>query len=321
MSQVSHRQAPREPRAVARLHGVRGSHEIRRRTAGEAAAASKVLRLHAISLRSAESGGGERSYTGSVSSHDEDEAARTGVAVLQRSRSLTRVVGPDAFDLLQSLLSCDVALASDTRVVYGLVLTPKARIVADVRVLRVDAESFLLDAAVPAGPLVERMLLRYRLARRVAIETDGTLGLASVMGPRLWTALPGAAALEGLEEDTAVRVAEAWLIATAVFGVPAVDVLAPLAEVRRLCEATGADSISPPVADALRIEAGVPRYGTELDDRVMPAEAGVVDRAVSFTKGCYPGQEPVTRLAHRGHANRGTPPIQRPGWHRRGDRP
>ncbi len=54
----------------------------------------------------------------------------------------------------------------------------------------------------------------------------------------------------------------------------------------------------------LRVEAGVPRYGAELDEQVMPAEVGVVDRAVSFTKGCYVGQEPVARLHYRGHANR-----------------
>ena len=64
-----------------------------------------------------------------------------------------------------------------------------------------------------------------------------------------------------------------------------------------------------PIAEAelerLRILARTPRLGRELDDRVMPAEAGLVERAISFTKGCYPGQEPVARLHHRGHPNRG----------------
>ena len=57
--------------------------------------------------------------------------------------------------------------------------------------------------------------------------------------------------------------------------------------------------------ELLRISAGTPRFGYEIDDRVLPAEAGLVDQAVSFTKGCYPGQEPVARLHHRGRANRG----------------
>jgi folate-binding protein YgfZ len=54
----------------------------------------------------------------------------------------------------------------------------------------------------------------------------------------------------------------------------------------------------------MRIEAGTPRYGREIDDRVLPAEAGLTDRAVSFTKGCYPGQEPIARQHYRGKVNR-----------------
>ena len=57
--------------------------------------------------------------------------------------------------------------------------------------------------------------------------------------------------------------------------------------------------------ELLRIRAGAPAWGKEIDDRVLPAEAGLTERAVSFTKGCYPGQEPIARLHYRGHANRG----------------
>ena len=56
--------------------------------------------------------------------------------------------------------------------------------------------------------------------------------------------------------------------------------------------------------EVARVEAGLPRFGVDFDDTMMPAEAGVVDRAISFTKGCYPGQEPLSRLQHRGHVNR-----------------
>ncbi len=67
----------------------------------------------------------------------------------------------------------------------------------------------------------------------------------------------------------------------------------------------GAEPISDDELERLRILARTPRLGRELDDRVMPAEAGLEERAISFTKGCYPGQEPVARLHHRGHPNRG----------------
>jgi folate-binding protein YgfZ len=56
--------------------------------------------------------------------------------------------------------------------------------------------------------------------------------------------------------------------------------------------------------ERLRILARTPRWGAEIDDSILPAEAGLDERAISFTKGCYPGQEPIARLHHRGHANR-----------------
>ena len=78
------------------------------------------------------------------------------------------------------------------------------------------------------------------------------------------------------------------------YGEPAVEVLD--------------DSIDPTLSadelERLRVEAGTPAWGTEIDDRILPAEAGLTERAVSFTKGCYPGQEPIARLQHRGKVNR-----------------
>ncbi len=81
------------------------------------------------------------------------------------------------------------------------------------------------------------------------------------------------------------------------YGVPAVELLdaEPPADV---------EPIEPEELERLRILAGTPRWGRELDDRVLPAEAGLEKHAISFTKGCYPGQEPIARLHHRGHPNR-----------------
>src|SRR5439155_2895126 len=80
------------------------------------------------------------------------------------------------------------------------------------------------------------------------------------------------------------------------YGLPAVELLdgQPPAEARPL----GEDEL-----EALRIAAGTPRFGKEIDERVLPAEAGLVERAVSLSKGCFPGQEPIARLHYRGHAN------------------
>ena len=67
---------------------------------------------------------------------------------------------------------------------------------------------------------------------------------------------------------------------------------------------SGATELAEHDAEARRIEAGMPRFGREIDDRVLPAEAGLIERAVDFEKGCYPGQEPIARLHYRGHTNR-----------------
>ena len=82
------------------------------------------------------------------------------------------------------------------------------------------------------------------------------------------------------------------------YGVPAVELLDVPAP-------PGAEPVSEQELERLRILARTPRLGRELDERVMPAEAGLEARAISFTKGCYPGQEPVARLHFRGHPNRG----------------
>ena len=73
---------------------------------------------------------------------------------------------------------------------------------------------------------------------------------------------------------------------------------------RRRCEDAGAVAVSDAVAECVRVEHGRPRYGIDLDDTVIPQEAGLNERAVSFTKGCYVGQETVARLYYRGKPNR-----------------
>jgi folate-binding protein YgfZ len=186
--------------------------------------------------------------------------------VARRPRAYVRVTGLDAEDYLQRMLSNDVASGE---FLDALLLTAKARVIAPLRVWRRSEIDFLLLTEPELGDVVRATLLRSRFAAKCEIE---------------------------LEEHTSVVVfGEAEGIPSTDYGVPAVEVL------------DGA--LEPTIADdeleALRIAAGTPRFGREIDDRVLPAEAGLVERAVSFTKGCYPGQEPIARLHYRGHANRG----------------
>jgi tRNA-modifying protein YgfZ len=183
--------------------------------------------------------------------------------VARRPRDYVRVAGPDAEDYLQRMLSNDVTAGE---VVDALLLTPKSRLVAPLRVWRRGPEDFLLLTEPELGEVVQAQLVRSRFAAKCEIELEEHSSLL-VFGEA--DGIPGE--LPGSVEvlDTALE--------------PTVDA----EEVERA-----------------RIEAGVPAWGKELDDSILPAEAGLDETHISFTKGCYPGQEPIARLHHRGHVNR-----------------
>jgi tRNA-modifying protein YgfZ len=180
------------------------------------------------------------------------------------------VAGLDAEDYLQRMLSNDVAALSPGESCQALLLTPKGRVIAPMRVLRRSADDFLLLTEPDLGETLHDELLRMRFAARTEIELEEHT-----------STLVFAGAAEGIPNDD--------------YGEPAVEVLDSDLE----------PTLDEDALEALRIQAGTPRFGKEIDDRVLPAEAGLVERAVSMTKGCYPGQEPIARLHYRGHANRG----------------
>jgi tRNA-modifying protein YgfZ len=192
-------------------------------------------------------------------------------AVAARPRAFVRASGPDAESLLQRLLSNDVAALAPGDSCEALLLTPKGRVIAPLVVLRRAPVDYLLVTEAELGERLVRELRRARLAAKVEVEPERH---------------------------------EAWLVlGTADRGIPVGDYGVPASLV--LDERSSDDSVAEETLEARRILAGTPRWGREIDDRVLPAEAGLVERAISFTKGCFPGQEPVARLHHRGHANRG----------------
>jgi folate-binding protein YgfZ len=161
------------------------------------------------------------------------------------------------------MVSNDVTAAE---LIDALLLTPKGRVIAPLRVWRRGAQDFLLLTELELGEVVRAVLLRSRFAAKCEIEPEEHTSVV-VFGDA--EGLPG-------EIPGTVEVLDQTVTAT-------VD----------------ADEL-----ERARIEAGVPAWGKELDDSILPAEAGLDETHISFTKGCYPGQEPIARLRHRGHANR-----------------
>ena len=144
----------------------------------------------------------------------------------------------------------------------------------------------------------------YSIGRDVQVmDATAERCAVSLIGPRA-AEIAGTAPLpEFANEATSVAGVDVVAIGTR----EGIDLLLPLAERDRvvgvLAEA-GAVEVSPEAAEIVRVEAGVPRFGAEMDTATMPAEAGIVEEAVSFTKGCYIGQETVARLHYKGKPNR-----------------
>lgn len=237
-------------------------------------------------------------------------AAREHVAVVDRAdRRVIRVFGRDPVRMIQGLVSNDVALTASGRAVYATVLTPKGKMVADVRVLR-RGDDLLLDTDAAAAEPLAAHLRRYvpPLFARFEDVSDAW-NVIGVYGPHaretlqrvLMTTLPDA-----FVEDVVYDASSVALMTTSYPDVDGYDVLCPVVATERLWRslvAEGARPLGHATLDVLRIEAGRPRWGAELGESTIPLEAGLRERAISETKGCYTGQEVIVRVLHRGHVN------------------
>jgi folate-binding protein YgfZ len=194
--------------------------------------------------------------------------AVTALRVAARPRDFVAVRGPGAEAYLQAMVSNDVEKLAVGDACEALLLTPKARVIAPLVVLRRGVADFLLLTESGVGERVRSTLVRTRFAAKCEIEAEDHV--SSVV----------------FREDEGIPTAD--------YGVPAVEVL----------DAGLEPNVGDDELELLRIRAGTPRLGREIDERVLPAEAGLDARAIDFAKGCYPGQEPIARQHYRGRVNR-----------------
>jgi folate-binding protein YgfZ len=186
--------------------------------------------------------------------------------VAKRERAALRVAGPDAGDYLQRMVSNDVEALAVGEACPALLLTAKARVIAPLVALRRGEQDYLVLTEPELGEVVRAHLTRMRLRAQCEIEPEEHSSVLVFDGD------------EGFATD--------------------------FDGARELLDSALEPTLDEEELERRRIEAGVPRWGREIDDRILPAEAGLDATHVNFGKGCYPGQEPVARLHYRGHPNR-----------------
>jgi folate-binding protein YgfZ len=231
---------------------------------------------------------------------------REECGLLDRSqRGKLLVGGSEAAEYLQGQLTNDVEALEPGEGLYAALLDRKGHMQGDMRVLRPgEGPELWLDTAPEAIEAVRRHLQTYKIGRDVEVsDVTGERAILSLLGPRAVEIAGSAALPENACEEVTIGGAPCLAV-----GAPAgIDVFVPATERERVWDAllaAGAVEVSAAAAEIVRVEAGRPRFGAEMGTETMPAEAGIVEQAVSFTKGCYIGQETVARLHYKGKPNR-----------------
>lgn len=241
-------------------------------------------------------------------------ALRTeAVAVDLTGRGALTVTGPDAAKLLHGLVTNDVEGLRPGEGCHAALLTPKGKMRAEMAVLRLAPEELLLDCEPSlAAPLAAILAGYVPFSRSTLADATGETGLVHLEGPSAAAVLASA----GLPEPAAASFAHAAasfagvavrVVRVSRAGETGFDLRTPRASAGRVLEAlvsAGAAAGDPAGLEAGRIEAGIPRWGAELDENVLPNEAWLERTAISYRKGCYLGQETVARLKTYGHVNR-----------------
>ena len=229
-------------------------------------------------------------------------------AVRRSSLRLLAASGAEAGEYLQSQLTNDLDPLEPGTGIYAALLDRKARDQADMNVLRLSDGEYWLVLEERGFDAAQRHLDMYRIGREAEVGVpEPERVIISLVGPAVEQRTGISPGPPFSSRPASVAGTSCIAVSAPVGDTPGLDLLLEQEAADDLLERLATDGVpevSESALEILRIEAGLPRFGQEIDDTVMPAEAGLVESAVSFEKGCYIGQEPVARLHYKGRPNR-----------------
>ena len=239
---------------------------------------------------------------------DQYHAAHHSAVLVDRSSQGTiALTGIDRASFLHALLTNDIAGLPMGQGVYAAYLTPQGRMISDMRVIETGNRMLLNVERHIAAPLADRfdkLIFSEDVQARDATNEIAILGMHGPSAARMIEQATGVSVADLENPYENVTTEGLTVVRDDALGLAGYDVYIPASDavvVRAKLIDAGAVEATEETAEALRVEAGRPRFGIDMTADTIPLEAGLEDRAISFTKGCYVGQEVIIRVMHRGH--------------------
>ncbi len=238
-------------------------------------------------------------------------AARESAVYVKRDQpGVLALLGDDAAEFLQGQVTNDIESLTPGQGAYAALLTPKGKMRADMRILRTE-RGVMVVAERALLPVIRHTIDTFRIGYFFTTEDlSGEFDRITLIGPSAHAALAtfadSAPQLGTAENDHVGFEVTDVEVTAVVVGQNQLDLLVPTSVVDAVIDQLEAEMrrADEPLAELVRVESGVPAFGKELDENTIPGEAGLNDRAVSFEKGCYVGQETVARMHYKGKPNR-----------------